>query len=437
MYTTRRSSPILAFIAGAIFLGILSPTVTGCECTPPPPPCVAYTYTEIIFLGTVTESGKGLAQMRIDKVYKGVLGKTAVLWDSGMCDGPELHAGEQYLMYTNDDGSGYLPSRGCTRSRHARDAKEDLAFLDGLSKAPPTSTVSGTVTVRSGSIYGEGKPAPRAVVEIQGEGRRREGRTDLEGRYLFSGLAPGSYSVKASLPEFRQSESESDDPVEVIARGCGVLNVTLRKTWNGTLRGHIIRADGARGPAGINVDLIRVDSDAADRKSELLIGFTVRTDDHGEYSFRGVAPGLYKVVLNLYHAPTSEDPYRTLYWPSASTEAAASPVEVKAIAPSRPCDFRLPPPLKSTLVKVLVLLPDGTPARDTNANIGTRLDGLSAWAGVAATDSSGQFSFGAIEGFEYTVSDILTREARMASEVHFSAADGGQPITIKLVKREP
>ena len=103
----------------------------------------------------------------------------------------------------------------------------------------------------------------------------------------------------------------------------------------------------------------------------------------------------------------------------------------------RQYDYRLPPPLKSTLVKVVIVLPDGTPARDAHANIGTRLDGLFAWAGIAVTNSVGQFSFGAIEGFEYTVRDILTREARMASEVHFSAADGGQPVTIHLVKREP
>jgi hypothetical protein len=394
---------------------------------------VAYTDTEIIFLGTVMESENGLARMRIDTAYKGILEKTAVLWDSGMCDGPSLHVCEQYLIYTHEDGSGYLPTRGCTRSRHVRDAKEDLAFLDGLSKAARTSTVFGTVSVRSGGIQTEGKPTPGAVVEIHGEGKNRRSITDRRGRYVFSGLAPGAYSVKASLPGFRQSESESKDPVEVIARGCGVQDVVLRKNWTGSVSGRVIRADGASGPAGINVDLIRVDGE----KSELLTGFTVQTDDHGNYSFHGISPGYYKIVLNLYKPPTSEDPYRTLYWPAASTEAASSAVEVKLTGSSLRLDFRLPPPLKSTRVNVIVLLPDGEPARDANANVGTRLDGSFAWAGTAVTDASGRFSLGAIEGFEYTVQDILTREARMSGDVHFSAADGGQLITIRLVKRDP
>jgi protocatechuate 3,4-dioxygenase beta subunit len=82
----------------------------------------------------------------------------------------------------------------------------------------------------------------------------------------------------------------------------------------------------------------------------------------------------------------------------------------------------------------VVLLADGTPARDARVNIGTWLNGMSASAGAAVTDSSGQFSFGAIEGFEYAL-DIQTPEGRMAHNVRFSSADSGQPITINLLRR--
>ncbi len=374
--------------------------------------------------------------MRIDKAYKGVEEKTVVLWDSGMCDGPTLSVGEQYLMYTSDDGTGYLRARGCTRSRSVRFAKEDLTFLNGLSNAPATSTVFGEVTVRSGGIFSEGKRAPGVAVEIQGVGQTRKSTTDKDGRYSFSGLPPGFYSVKASLTGFRQSATETDDPVQVDARGCRVLDVVLRQNWNGTLRGRVTRADGTPGPASINVDLIRVDGDPPVRKRELLIGFTVRTDERGEYAFHGLPPGRYKVVLNLYRPPTAENPYQTLYWPAASTEGAASLIEINAKSPSQQCDFHLPPPLKSTAIKVVVLLPDGTPARDAHANIAAQMNGVFSWAGQAVTNSSGQVAFGAIEGLGYTVQDIFTREARMASPVHFSSADGVQPITIRLAEKE-
>src|SRR5580658_10486706 len=110
-----KSSHAVVVIVAAIHLGVLAPHVAGCECAPPPLPCVAYSETEMIFLGTVTELEKGVAQMRIDKAYKGVLEKTVALWDSGMCPSPVLHVGEQYLIYTRDDGTGYLRSGGCTR----------------------------------------------------------------------------------------------------------------------------------------------------------------------------------------------------------------------------------------------------------------------------------------------------------------------------------
>ena len=99
------------------------------------------------------------------------------------------------------------------------------------------------------------------------------------------------------LPGFTQREDENDDSVDVIARGCEVLDVVLHKNWNGSLSGHVARADGKPAPGGIHVDLIRADTDVPEGDSGLLFGSTVQTDDQGNYSFEGVAPGRYKVVL--------------------------------------------------------------------------------------------------------------------------------------------
>jgi hypothetical protein len=206
----KNSQALVLIVVAAVHLGHVLPSLAGCECAQPPPPCAAYAGTDLIFLGTVTELGKGqqsgIARMRIDKAYKGVKEKTVNLFDDGMCDGPHLEVGEQYLMYTSDTGTGYLPARGCTRSRHVRYAKEDLAFLNGLSKAPPTSKVFGLVTtVRWGSMFKEGEPAAGVAVEVEGQGKKRRGTTDQQGRYSFSGLMPGSYRVTASLADLRSA----------------------------------------------------------------------------------------------------------------------------------------------------------------------------------------------------------------------------------------
>jgi hypothetical protein len=347
-----------------------------------------------------------------------------------------LQVGEQYLMYTADNGTGYLPWRGCTRSRSAKEADEDLKFLNGLDKAPPTGTVFGQVVVSRGRIYDRGEPASGATVEIQGEGERLSSKTDSTGHYSFSGLKPGSYVVSASQRGFHESATESDDGAEVEARACAVADLVLREDSNGTIGGRVIRSDGTPAPAGITLDLIRTKSKEQHQNGDLLIGFSVQTDDHGEYSFHGVAPGQFKIVLNIYKVPTPRNPFPTMYWPAASTEGAASAVEISKAITSQRCDFHLPAALNSTPVKVIVLLPDGTPARGVRTNIGTRRDGVFAWAGEAITDASGQFSFGAMEGFEYTVQDIMTGEAKMAFPVHFSASDGSQPVIVKLVPRD-
>lgn len=106
---------LVALLVAATNLTIWSENALACECAPPPPPCVEYSATPIIFLGTATgaiqtENGRvRLALMRIDKAYKGISEETVILYDDGMCDGPSLRVGEQYVMYTHDDGTGYLP----------------------------------------------------------------------------------------------------------------------------------------------------------------------------------------------------------------------------------------------------------------------------------------------------------------------------------------
>jgi hypothetical protein len=222
--------------------------------------------------------------------------------------------------------------------------------------------------------------------------------------------------------------------VEVAGRSCAVLDVVMRKDWPGTLSGRVTRADGNPGPAGIKVDLIRVEGERQEQKTELLIGATVQTNDNGEYSFLGVSPGMYKVVLKIYEPPTSELPYKTLYWPAANTEAGASLVEVGPNGTSLQCDFTLLRPLKSALVKLVVLLPDGTPAEGAHGFILAEMDGMHQRAGDATTDAFGQLSFAAIEGFYYTVF-ISTPESISAPGVRFSAADGLQSITIRLIPR--
>lgn len=150
-----RRLALWAAAAVAALAGTALPVAVACSCPPTPPPCEAYWRSPMVFLGTVTgipaspdRDGKRL-RMRIDRVYKGVSEPALVLFDDGMCDGPDLRLGEQYLMYTRRDEEGKVPFRGCTRSRLVVYAEEDLKYLDSLGQLAPTASVFGQVMVET------------------------------------------------------------------------------------------------------------------------------------------------------------------------------------------------------------------------------------------------------------------------------------------------
>jgi hypothetical protein len=403
----------------------------------------------MVFLGTVTEALEtrgetvSLARMRIDRAYKGVSEKTLILWDSGMCDGPDLKVGEQYVMYTQRWGDGPVPSRGCSRSANVKDAAEDLRFLNGLRAAGPTGSVFGRVSIKSDGIGDKNRPAEAAVVQIRGAGRTLETTVDGEGRYSFDGLKPAEYDLSASQPGYSMlsvSSRRYNNRASVEARGCQVVNIVMRRDWPGAIQGRLTRFDGAPAAAGIDLWLIRVERTGQNEKSDVVLHELAQTDDKGEYTFHQVAPGRYKVVMNQLFAPTPEVPYPTIYWPAASTEEAASEVEISDAAVSQRCDFRLPPELKSTLVTGTVLLPDGKPADRARIDIMYVVQPLGSHIGIRTpdpiTDSAGHFSFAAMEGSEYSLTATKPGDLWLISDaLLFSSSQGPQSITLTLVNR--
>jgi hypothetical protein len=198
------------------------------------------------------------ARMRIDHAYKGVSEPELILFDDGMCGGPDLQVGEQYLMYTRRFGEGDVPSRGCTRSRHVKFAEEDFKYLEGFKEAAPTAIVFGRVVTWPDGP-GDNLPVPGAVVKLQGPKEALTTAADNDGRYSFDSLKAGKYSVSASQSGFRSCPLYQDlNSAAVEARGCAVIDVTLFKDWPGTIAGRLIRPDNTPAAAGIDLTLIRM-----------------------------------------------------------------------------------------------------------------------------------------------------------------------------------
>ncbi|GEM_PF-2347613 len=431
-------------IQTAFALTILTLAASACECAPPPPPCEAFSHSPLIFLGTVTSileyNGEFVAsaRMRIDKAYKGIKDEEVTLFDNGMCDGPSLKTGEQYLMYTyGDPKAGPIPSRGCTRSRSVKYAEEDLKFLDGLSKASPTSTIFGQVRSRSDDYNGSSKDLAGVAVVLNGTGGQRTSQTDSEGRYVFNNLQPGEYTVAANQPGFTMLTFGLPDEApktKVEARGCAVQNIVLRKSWQATVRGRVAKADGTPGPSGLSFTLIRIESHNGKEIRNPLFMRAVVTGDDGQFSFPEVEPGRYKIVMNLMRFPTTKMPYREMYWPQARSESEASIIEVADSTDHSGFDFVLPAVPSSRVVSGVLLSVDGQPVADSEVMLTALPDGSIAEENEnrVKTDASGRFSFEVLEGFEYEVraSDFRARPSRFA-QVKFTL-DREQPL-IRLV----
>jgi protocatechuate 3,4-dioxygenase beta subunit len=348
----------------AAALGIGVPRLIACECRPTPPPCQAYWQSPLVFLGTVTEEiPTADAQivryrMTVDHAYKGVTENEVMLRDDGMCDGPAFQVGEQYLMYTRPYDDVDLYARGCTRSSHVKFAQEDLKYLKGLESASPTAAVFGLVAAWPEGP-GDKTPLAGAIVQLEGGDRTLTATADESGRYSFDGLKPGKYSVRADQPGFHMPLRDYGMFSEAAAeRGCARIDVTLLKDWPGVIAGHLARPDGKPAAAGIDLRLLRLGDDA----DHFAADDEIQTDGHGDYEFRDVRPGRYKLVLHWCCYPTREAPYPAIYWPAGASEEDGAEIVVGTSFDAMHYDFRLPPEHKSRTVWGQVLLPDGKPA---------------------------------------------------------------------------
>ena len=83
-----------------------------------------------------------------------------------------------------------------------------------------TGTLRGTMTDNSGAVI------PAAKVTLTGRGVTKTAQTQADGSYVFQGLAPGQYTVKAVLPGF----ATVNKPVDITAGGNLVLTLQMLVT---------------------------------------------------------------------------------------------------------------------------------------------------------------------------------------------------------------
>jgi len=209
---------------------------------------------------------------------------------------------------------------------------------------PRAASIGGRVTIA-------GKPAVNVVItlaeiELKPDAvdgseasilRQSQTMTDGDGRYLFNGLAKGSYIVSAMLNAFVVADSSGDPAPRrrvIIDEGKAQEKIDFALIRGGVITGRVMDDEGAPLIAQL-VQLYTVDEQG--QKREYRGHFTYDeifvTDDRGVYRIYGLPPGRYLISAG---GEDGSSPFRfgsgkftRTYHPNTSDEKQAGVIEIK------------------------------------------------------------------------------------------------------------
>jgi hypothetical protein len=209
-------------------------------------------------------------------------------------------------------------------------------------QAQAVESKAGTATV-SGRVILKGEPARGVMVilqtQYQGPLNAPRARTDESGRFHFTGLSAGRYSVSALSPGYASPEDNNYSDMRgktlTLADGERVENVDLEIKRGGVIAGRVADSQG-RPVIEERINLSKLD--ATNRPQRIFYyspNFDMyQTDDRGLYRIYGLPEGRY--LLSVGYAESSgsaiitsrREIYPRAFYPSGTSESEAKVIEV-------------------------------------------------------------------------------------------------------------
>lgn len=116
-------------------------TTHACTCVSPPPPAKAFAQADAVFMGQIVSFNATsterlyIARISVLKIWKGDRESATEIYtaeSTAECGYP-FRAGETYVIYAYKETSGRHSRNICTRTAPAKQATEDLSYLEKLS----------------------------------------------------------------------------------------------------------------------------------------------------------------------------------------------------------------------------------------------------------------------------------------------------------------
>jgi hypothetical protein len=364
--------PLQRWLLGT-FLAAPLMTALGCECgnIASAPACEKISTAQIVFVGTVRaiepdprmpgNTGAPVYRFEVETVYKGLPANTRdIIVDPDnltSCHAVYKQA-QRYLVFASrDKGTEVVSAGGCSGSRLAKYAADDLRFLDAYRNNQARNFVYGSVVQRDQPYILPNKDEDAAVegatVFLRNDALTLKQETSATGEFRFEGLPAGSYSLSASRAPYNGDPA----PLSISVPAVGCVQRQLLLQANASISGILRTVDGA--PASkMDVELLR--RNALGKWSAYHM-FRNRTDDAGRFRFKELPDGDYLLGYGIGRGRIQIDSaYPTRYYPGVAEQAQATIIHLAPTQFLTNLDFTLAEAQAPRQIRIVVVWPDGS-----------------------------------------------------------------------------
>jgi len=447
-------SVVLVLFCILLLTTVLTNDAAACECPEGGVSiCQEYWRTDVVFLGTVVGNAKiainegdykydqRFVRFEVVATFRGdQKAKAEIVTGLGGGDcGYRFNEGETYLVYARHNKQDQrLYTSTCTRTRPLSRAAEDLKYIRNLPYTDAGAVIFGNINkhnykAKEGEAFS--LPVSFADLIIEGESLRIEARTDEQGGYRITGLAPGAYTVKLEVPSGMTSNGArggamAEAKADVVEHSCQPVDFYLFPDTR--VSGSVVDAIG-QPVADLRVEMRGAPSDI--RRANTFLH--AKTNAEGRFEFDELTPpGDYLLGFRILSSSGDEIlPYPRTYYPGVAFKSQAGVISLKEGEHRSDIKLRLPPPLSEYSVQGFVVWSDGRQAPGETIYLGLLEEGETAALKILRADDRGHFTLKVYEGLYYKVSAYprgASGDAPQSPWVEVPQTPGAKPIKLVL-----